>query len=501
MLNGSNAILQKHATAQYELLMRKGRKQLLPFILANKFDYIVNWHHHNMAEVLDKFNQGKIRRLMAFMPPQVGKTEMLVRQNIPFNFGLDRKKRIAAIAYNQTRANKYIKDIKRVLTSPYYRQMFPDVKIGKPGVYKNIKANDAVNQAGYFEIVDSPGFCIGAGIDGSITGETIDIVVIDDPYKNRTEADSPVIKKKVYNFYIDAVRTRLHNESQEVILNTRWAYDDLSGKLLEEDGIYDPDTNPDGWVVISYPAIKVDPSQTWDPRQIGEALWPEKHSLHRMLEIKKKNSRTFACLYQQDPEIPGGNIIKDAWLPVIRYSDVPKGVWEGIVDVYVDCAETDDPENDYTGMLAAVEFQNDLYIIAYDEVLETFSDMVESVFSFAKRHGDRRTLTVFEPKSFGGAAEDYLTKHSNLNCSLWDMPKGSKLQRWRGVESFGAGGRIKLVSGPWVKNFKQKCMRFDGTDNGINDEPVDTLVMAATEKLLRPSYVPGADDYGTLGSI
>ena len=494
-------MMEKKLEAQFELLKREASERLLPFILANKHDYDVNWHHEYMAEQLDIFNRGGYKRLMVFMPPQVGKTEMVVRQNIPYNFGLHRNKRIAAIAYNQTRANKYVKDIKRIMTRSYYREIFPDTKIGKPGVYNNVKANDAVNQASYFEIVDSPGFLIGAGIDGSITGETIDLVVVDDPFKGRTQADSPVIKQKVYDFYIDAVRTRLHNDSQEVILNTRWSYDDLCGKLLLEDGIYDPETNPMGWVVISFPAIKVDASQDWDPRQVGEALWPERHSLDRMLDIKKKNSRTFACLYQQDPEIPGGNIIKDEWLPVIRHADVPKQVWDGIVDVYVDCAETDNPENDYTGMLAAVEFNNDLYIIAYDEVLERFSEMVKSVFSFSKKHGDRRTLTMFEPKSFGGAAEDYLKKHSNLSVALWDMPKGSKLQRWNGVEAFAAGGRLFLVSGPWVKNFKSKCMRFDGTDNGVNDEPVDTLVMALTEKLLRPSYVEGADDYGSLGSI
>lgn len=107
-----------------------------------------------------------------------------------------------------------------------------------------------------FEIVDHRGSVKTVGVGGALTGEPVDVLIMDDIYKDAKTAWSPVVRESVSDWYDTVAETRLHNESQQLMVFTRWHEDDLAGQLLRTQGVYDAKENPDGWVVCVYKAIK-----------------------------------------------------------------------------------------------------------------------------------------------------------------------------------------------------------------------------------------------------
>jgi predicted phage terminase large subunit-like protein len=132
---------------------------------------------------------------------------------------------------------------------------------------------------------------------------------LDDVYKDFNEANSKLIREQAWKWYTTVVRTRLHNDSQEIIVFTRWHEDDIIGRL-EQSGekiitlksLSDLDNIPEGaWVQINFPALKVGEPTELDPREEGEALWPERHSKEELLAAKALDPVQFECLYQGSP--------------------------------------------------------------------------------------------------------------------------------------------------------------------------------------------------------
>lgn len=146
------------------------------------------------------------------------------------------------------------------------------------------------------EIVGHRGSFKTVGVGGALTGEPVDILIMDDIYKDAKTAWSPIVRESVSDWYDTVAETRLHNESQQLIVFTRWHEDDLAGTLLRQQGVYDPKDNPDGWVVVVYKAIKEGKPTEYDPRKEGEALWEERHSLKKLQAIRKRNPQVFESL-------------------------------------------------------------------------------------------------------------------------------------------------------------------------------------------------------------
>ena len=169
-----------------------------------------------------------------------------------------------------------------------------------------------------FEIVGHRGFYKCNGVCGSLTGTPVDIAIIDDPVKDALEAYSPVYRDRVWEWYTSVLMTRLHNESRQLFIMTRWHEDDLAGRILKNE--------PENWTVLSIPAIRetLDDGNTFDPRNVGDALWEERHSLRSLKEQEKRSARMFSALYQQRPTVEGGNIIKESWFKRISRTEYNK---------------------------------------------------------------------------------------------------------------------------------------------------------------------------------
>lgn len=287
--------------AMQERLYRESRSDLLRFTLATMPTFRPADFHRRYYHVLSKFADGGVKKLMVFMPPQHGKSEGSTRRLPAYLLGRNPDLRLAVVSYSATKAKKFNREIQRVIDTPEYHNIFPETTLGQSsfaddsgrGYIRTTEECEIVNHVGGFKTV---------GVGGALTGEPVDILIMDDIYKDAKTAWSPVIRESVSDWYDTVAETRLHNDSQQLIVFTRWHEDDLAGTLLRQQGEYDPEKNPDGWVVCVYKAIKEGAPTDYDPRQEGEALWEERHSIHKLQQIRKRNPQVFESLYQQDPK-------------------------------------------------------------------------------------------------------------------------------------------------------------------------------------------------------
>lgn len=295
----SQLILPSKAILRRELRKELARRLMLDFVLWTKDDYKANWHHELLCEYLDAFIKGDIPRLMVFMPPQHGKSELTSRRLPAFMLGLSPKLKIAGCSYSADLARSFNRDVQRIIDNEVYQELFPGTTLSKSNV-KNSARGNYLRNADMFEVVGHSGFYKSVGVGGSLTGTPVDIGLIDDPVKDRAEANSPTYRKKVWEWYEDVFLTRLHNGSQQLLTMTRWHKDDLAGKILNAE--------KDKWEVINLEGVKRKVFHPKDPRKVGEALWGERHSLEKLLGVEKRSERTFNALYQGDPKASGSNL-------------------------------------------------------------------------------------------------------------------------------------------------------------------------------------------------
>jgi hypothetical protein len=332
-------IIQSILAAQ-ELLSRQAQSAFKKFVRYIKSDYEMQWFHALICDKLDDFAAKKIQNMMIFMPPQHGKTELATRLFPPFLFGGCPDLKIAIASYSDSMASGFNRAIQRYIDNEAYAKVFPDTKLNGSQIFKTNYTNYSRTEH-LFEIVNKKGSLRTVGRGGSLTGNPVDIGIIDDLYKDRTEARSMSISQFTYDWYVDVFKTRLHNNSQQLIMNTRWDENDLAGRLLKE--------QPDKWTVICFPAIKTLDINDYDIRQPGEVLWPSRHSLEKILEQKSLSEVSFNSLYQQDPKPDTKLIIYHDWI------EVPEWPKDLAVDTYgLDFGKT-------TGINALVKHAADGY--------------------------------------------------------------------------------------------------------------------------------------------
>lgn len=269
--------------------------------------------HKNYYAVLDKFARGEIRRLIVSCPPQHGKSEAASRLLPAFLLGLDPDKKVVIGSYNADIAKSFNYDVQKIINTDQYKAVFPDsflntARVRMDNVYK---CNSEVS-----EMVGHTGFLRAVGRGGPLTGRSVDVAILDDIYKDYAEANSSLIRELAWKWYTTVVRTRLHNDSQELIVFTRWHEDDLIGRieksgekiLVLKDLADIENVPPTTWVHFNFPALKVGQPTEIDPRNDGEALWPSKHSKEKLLASKALDPIQFECLYQGDPGSAEGRL-------------------------------------------------------------------------------------------------------------------------------------------------------------------------------------------------
>ena len=306
--------LTKLFTKHPEILLREGaRRNLADFVYLMRPNYQFTPFHKAYIKILDKFAKRELRNVIVQAPPQNGKSELSSRILPSFMLGLDPDVKIAICSYAATIAKDFNRDCQRIIDNSEYYPIFPDTRLNGSNVVT--VASNYLRNSDVFEIVDHLGSLRVVGRGGSLTSKTVDVMIFDDLYKDAQEANSPVVRATAWDWYTKVARSRLHNDSQQLIVFTRWHSEDIIGKILESEKVIiaekwsDLEGVPsDTWVLVNFEAIKTGEPTEIDQREKGEPLWPARHSLERLLALKALDGVGFQCLYQGNPASAEGRL-------------------------------------------------------------------------------------------------------------------------------------------------------------------------------------------------
>ncbi|MGN7962173.1 phage terminase large subunit [Brucella sp. 22210] len=254
-------------------------------------------HHRLIARHLEAVERGEITRLMITMPPRHGKS-MLASEFFPaWYLGRNPDHYVVTATYAQELADDFGRKVKNQIEDPAYQLVFPGVGLADDS--KSAKRFHVEGQTGGYEHgTTQRGAFYAVGVGGPLTGRGAHLLLIDDPVKNREDAESEVIRKKTKDWYTSTAYTRLMPGGRIVVIQTRWHEDDLSGWLQSEH-------DHECWVVLDLPAINND----------GEALWPEQYPVEALERIKRAlPPRDWSALYQQRPSPDSGDYFKREWI-------------------------------------------------------------------------------------------------------------------------------------------------------------------------------------------
>jgi predicted phage terminase large subunit-like protein len=403
--------------------------------------WIWNWNYQvYIQQYLDKITDGEIKRLMLFVPPRHGKSEMVTVRYPVYRLKRDPGIRVIFGAYNQTLAEKFSRKSRKIARD--------QLSLSR----ERTAAEDWETEAG--------GGVRAVGVGGGITGQGGDLIIIDDPVKSRKEANSKTYRDTVYDWYTDDLYTRLEPNAAIILIMTRWHEDDLAGRILaSEDG--------PNWTVINLPAEaeKDDPLS----REPGEALCPDRYPLSELIKIKRVLGKSYYALYQQRPMEQEGDKFKRSWFELI--SKLP-AAFDATVR-YWDKASTKDG-GDYTAGVLMGRLGETYYVL--DLVRGQWStgerDQKIRETAIADRERWGHVVTVFEqePGSSGVDAARSMAKILDGFTVKTDKVTGDKALRADPFASQAEFGFVKVYRGHWFDDWIDEITSFP---NGAHDDVVD----------------------------
>lgn len=440
------------------LARRRAREGLLAFTSYTNTAYQAAPHHTMIAEKLEAVARGEIKRLMICMPPRHGKSELASRRFPAWFLGRNPAKQVIAASYNSDLANDFGREVRNIVASPEFQNLF------KVDLAEDSKAANRWHTNG-------GGMYVAAGVGTAITGRGADILLIDDPFKDRKEADSEIQRKTVWDWYTSTAYTRLMPGGAVIVINTRWHDDDLSGRLL-----YEQDGGGDAWDVLSLPAIEKD-----------KALWPEWYPLERLEQIRSVlPARDWNALYQQNPIPDEGDYFKLEWFA--DYDELPEKL-----TVYgaSDYAVTDG-DGDYTEHgVFGVDFNKNIYVLDWWRG-QTSSDVwIDKKCDLIVKH--KPSCWFGEAGPIRRAIEPFMMSRltqRNAFCRIEWLPSvNDKATRARSIQGVASMGKVFFPkNAAWKGDVLNQMIRFPA---GKHDDSVDvmSLIGRGLEFIRTPSVV------------
>ncbi len=488
---------------QNEVAVEKARRGgLLAFTLLTKPDYETNWHHKLTTHYLNRFAKREIKRLIILEPPRYGKSELSSRRLPALLHGLYPNDEILAASYNSELASDMTIDVQRIMDHEIYQRIFPISRIMAPNAKGNyarssiehelipLEDNEKFWRPKTATFDKSKGFIIprgsyrAAGVGGSFTGRGGNWLLIDDPIKNRQDADSKAFRETLWDWWRSTIRTRLEKDACICITLTHWHQDDLVGKLLK---LAKVDEEADQWTVLKLPAIKEKEANDYDPREVGQPLWPAKFPMKELLSTRASiGSREWSALYQQSPTSEGGNIVHVEWLK--RYKSVPNNMEVEIISC--DMAAKDKTTSDYYVYQVWGKKQADRYLIYQMRGRWSFPEACRKFVEICQMYPRARRKYI-EAKANGPAVAQ--TLRGKISGIIEREPDGDKTARLNAVTPEMESGNVWIPDPeefPWVSDFISEITSFPAAEH---DDQVDACSQALIElQLLNPVYAPSA---------
>ena len=412
-------------------------------------------HHLHILRQLEAICRGDIDRLMVLMPPGSAKSTYASVLYAPWWFKQHPSSSVIATSHT------------RSLAEHFGRQTRDLIRERSELLGYGLLAGD--HAAGHWR-TSAKGDYFAVGVRGPLTGRRADLVVIDDPIKSHAEADSPVMRERLWNWYRADLITRLKPNGRVVLAMTRWHEDDLAGRLLEQ--------NDAEWQVIRLPALAEDSDSLG--RSPGSALWPEWEDAAAVLRKRGTvGERTWSAVFQQDPRPVQGSLFK---VTSIVFLDTAPPLTAGPIVRAWDLAATaaisgNDP--DWTVGVKLMRSESGQFVVLDVVRLRGSPHEVQSAIVDAARV-DGRSVPIGLPEDPGQAGKaqvSYLASGLAGHLIIADPETGAKATRAAPVASQVEAGNLALVRGNWNHVFLEELRDFPF---GRKDDQVDALSRAFT---------------------
>jgi predicted phage terminase large subunit-like protein len=418
-----------------------------------------------LQQFYEEFIAGLKPKLVIEAPPQHGKSVQII-EFIAWLCGHNPDWRVIYTSFSDRLGVRANLRLQRVFDSDKYKQIFPALKLSQ-------KRGDAQRTNDMLEYVGREGFFRNTTVGGSITGESLDIGVIDDPIKGREAAGSPTIRDKTWEWFTDDFFTRFGEEGALLAILTRWHIDDPIGRLIQKR----PEIK-----VLKYPAIAI---QDEEHRKIGEALFPQHKSVEFLLERKATlTTSSWESLYQQNPIIIGGNLIRGEWFPRLKVCPIIKHRV-----IYVDTAQKVKQHNDYS-VFECWGKMEDGRIVLLDLLRGKWEapDLRRAARDFWNKHrampnvGALRVMKIEDKVSGTGLIQEF---NRTDRIPVEGIERNiDKLTRVMDVASFIESGYVCLLEeSHFINDFINECEAFAPNDSHQYDDQIDPMCDAINDLL------------------
>lgn len=435
------------------LALQKARNQLVEYELLTNPQYKPNWHHELIAkelEHIEKYGDRDYKILVVTVPPRHGKSQQCTIDFSSWYLGRNPEKEVIVASYSAELAQDFGSKTRDKVNSLEYKLIFPEVKLKED------------EQARGRWRTSKGGGLVAVGVGGPITGRGAHLLNIDDPIKNREEANSEVYRKKVWEWFTSTAFTRLHPGGVVVITVTRWHVGDLVGLILENQDLAKRTK------ILRFPAIA---NKDGKNRKVGEPLWPDRYDARALAEIKSTiGPYDWSSLYQCSPILTADQKFKPEWYKYIEQQELDSKQTANYLTI--DTAMSKKTQADHCGFCDnSVDKENFWNFKAWRAKLSP-EELVDNLFSL---HVKRRYSAIgIEKTTYTWGLKPFIDEEQrkrNIFLPIVELKHNStaKQERIEGLIPRYAAGSIRHIVGA-CSALEEELMNFP---NGIKDDVSD----------------------------
>lgn len=405
-----------------------GGNSLLGFIPTLSPNYMRPNHLKPVADLVARALKEPVKACVS-VPPRFGKTEILLH-SIAWILLLRPEWTIAYIGHTTEFAeskSRRARDLAEAL---------------------GLQVRKDAHRLGEWRIREGGGL-LATGIGGPITGHGCNVLIIDDPVKNREEAESESVRQKNYEWFTSTAATRVEPTGSSIVVHTRWHDDDLIGRLQEESAMK--------WEVVNLPAINAK----------GESLWPERWPVEVLMERRKVvGEYDWASLFMGEPRPKGGRLFGEP----ARYDKPDLDGARFIIGV--DPAATEKSSADYSvAVLAAAKGHGKNQVV---DILDVFRGQIEIPKLVKKLAAMQRKWNCPLAIEAVGGFKSVPQMLRNIDPEVHIYPVKAASDKYVRAQALAAAwnaGRVRLpVQAPWLRDYLREVCSFTGIKDRHDDQ-------------------------------